>query len=175
MATTHAHEQILLNNNIDKLVDANGKFGQQALPYTENFLEPYMDAETVHLHYTFHHGGATKAANTDLQKINEALVSAKFETVDYWTKNCLIICHLIYSIQYFGRILRISLLRLQVLHCLKNKNDFGNYRIILKISGSNFQNVDGKCIWGILGYQPHTNKLTVLQNCEKNEKLTQWG
>lgn len=28
--------------------------------------------------------------------------------------------------------------------------------------------------WGILGYQPYTKKLTVLQ-CENHEKLTQWG
>ena len=53
---------------IDKLTDENGNFIQQALPYTESFLEPYMDAETMHLHYTFHHGGAVKASNNDLKK-----------------------------------------------------------------------------------------------------------
>ena len=82
----NAFAQNLTNNNIDKLVDANGNFVQQALPYAENFLEPYMDSETLHLHYTFHHGGATKAANTDLKKIKEALDSNNLETVDYWTK-----------------------------------------------------------------------------------------
>jgi Fe-Mn family superoxide dismutase len=50
----------LIDNRIDKLVDENGHFVLQPLPYSESFLEPYMDAETVHLHYTFHHGGATK-------------------------------------------------------------------------------------------------------------------
>ena len=34
---------------IDKLVDENGNFIQQMLPYAENFLEPSMDAETMHL------------------------------------------------------------------------------------------------------------------------------
>jgi len=64
----------LTNNAIDKLVDTNGNFIQQPLPYAENFLEPYMDSETLHLHYTFHHGGATKAANTDLKKLKKLLI-----------------------------------------------------------------------------------------------------
>src|SRR5437899_2127045 len=73
-------------NGIDKLVDANGNFIQQSLPYAEAFLEPYMDAETMHLHYTFHHGGAVKGANKDLQMIRKASDENNLETVDYWTK-----------------------------------------------------------------------------------------
>lgn len=73
-------------NGIDKLVDKDGYFIQQPLPFSENFLEPSMDAETMHLHYTYHHGGAVKAANNDLKKIKEALDTNNLETVDYWTK-----------------------------------------------------------------------------------------
>jgi predicted 2-oxoglutarate/Fe(II)-dependent dioxygenase YbiX len=73
-------------SGIDKLVDENGNFIQQTLPYAENFLEPYMDAETMHLHYTFHHGGAVKGANNDLKKVKEALDSNNLETIDFWTK-----------------------------------------------------------------------------------------
>jgi superoxide dismutase, Fe-Mn family len=43
LSTTNAFAQNLTNNDIDKLVDANGNYIQQALPYNENFLEPYMD------------------------------------------------------------------------------------------------------------------------------------
>jgi Fe-Mn family superoxide dismutase len=50
---TNAFSKNLANSAIDKLVDANGNYIQQVLPYSENFLEPYMDAETLHLHYTF--------------------------------------------------------------------------------------------------------------------------
>ena len=46
--------QNLVQNDIDKLVDKDGNYFQQPLPYSETFLEPYMDAETLHLHYTFH-------------------------------------------------------------------------------------------------------------------------
>ena len=48
--------------SIDKLVDSNGNFIQKPLPYKKTFLEPYMDEETLHLHYEFHHGGAVKGA-----------------------------------------------------------------------------------------------------------------
>jgi Fe-Mn family superoxide dismutase len=73
-------------NGLDKLTDAQGNFALQVLPYKENFLEPYMDEETVHLHYTFHHGGAVKAANKDMLMIRKALDDNNLETVDYWTK-----------------------------------------------------------------------------------------
>ncbi|MEY4937844.1 MAG: hypothetical protein RIS64_4203, partial [Bacteroidota bacterium] len=35
-------------NGLDKLVDAQGNFVLQPLPFKENFLEPFMDEETVH-------------------------------------------------------------------------------------------------------------------------------
>ena len=59
--------QSLAESGMDKLIDKDGNFALQALPYNENFLEPHMDQETVHLHCTFHHGDAVKAANKDLQ------------------------------------------------------------------------------------------------------------
>src|SRR2546428_2244019 len=74
------------DGSIDKLTDSAGNFIQLALPYSENYLEPIMDAETMHLHYTFHHGGAVKAANKDLQMIRKSLDENSIETVDYWTK-----------------------------------------------------------------------------------------
>jgi Fe-Mn family superoxide dismutase len=38
---------------MDKLTGADGKFALQPLPYSDTFLEPNMDQETLHLHYTF--------------------------------------------------------------------------------------------------------------------------
>ena len=86
IGTNNAFAQNLTSNNIDKLVDANGNFIHQPLPYSESFLEPFMDTETLHLHYTFHHGGAVKGANKDLAMIKKALDDNNLETVDFWTK-----------------------------------------------------------------------------------------
>ena len=72
LSTNTAFAKNLSSKPIDKLIDANGNYTQQALPYSENFLEPYLDAETMHLHYTFHHCGAVKAANKDLSMIKKA-------------------------------------------------------------------------------------------------------
>jgi superoxide dismutase, Fe-Mn family len=86
LSTKNAFAENLLINKIDKLVDTDGNFVLQPLPYAENFLEPYMDSETLHLHYTFHHGGAVTAANKDLLKIKDALDNNNLETIDFWTK-----------------------------------------------------------------------------------------
>lgn len=173
IGTNNAFSQNLTVNNIDKLVDANGNFVQQPLPYTENHLEPYMDAETLHLHYTFHHGGATKAANTDLKKIREALDSNSLETVDYWTKKLSyhLSSHILHSIFWTNLSNKPTTPKGNLLKRIEK--DFGSYNKLKAYLAQTSKNVDGNG-WGILGYQPYTDKLTVLQ-CENHEKLTQWG
>jgi superoxide dismutase, Fe-Mn family len=173
IGTNKAISQNLTDNNIDKLVDANGNFVQQPLPYTESFLEPYMDAETLHLHYTFHHGGATKAANTDLKKIREAIDSNNHETVDYWTKKLSyhLSSHILHSIFWTNLTNKPTTPKRDLLKRIEN--DFGSYDKLKGYLAQTAKNVDGNG-WGILGYQPYTDKLTVLQ-CENHEKLTQWG
>src|SRR5579859_6180609 len=78
--------QSVQENGMDKLADEQGNFVQQPLPYNKNFLEPFMDEETLHLHYTFHHGNAVKAANNYQSKIREALDKGAVDNVDYLTK-----------------------------------------------------------------------------------------
>ena len=160
-------------NGMDKLTDAQGNFALQSLPYNENFLEPYMDSETVHLHYTAHHGGAVKAANKDMLMIRKALDENSLETVDYWTKKLSyhFSSHILHSIFWTN---------------LSNKKtdptgdllkeieaNFGTYDKLKSYIATTSKNVDGNG-WGILGYQPYSQKLTILQ-CENHEKLTQWG
>ena len=173
IGTGNSFGQNLTNNNIDKLVDANGKFVQSPLPYSENFLEPYMDAETLHLHYTFHHGGATKAANIDLQKINDAINANNLETVDYWTKKLSyhLSSHILHSIFWTNLSNKSTLPKGELLRRIEK--DFGSYDKLKLYLAQTSKNVDGNG-WGILGYQPYTDKLTVLQ-CENHEKITQWG
>ena len=89
LPTNSVFSQSLIENKTDLLVDKDGNFFQQPLLYTESFLEPFMDAETLHLHYTFHHGGAVKGANKDMQMIKKSLDENSLETVDFWTKKLL--------------------------------------------------------------------------------------
>jgi superoxide dismutase, Fe-Mn family len=90
----------LTSNSIDKVVDDKGNFIQPPLPFAENAIEPYMDEETVHLHYAFHHGGAVKGANRDLAMIKEAVDKGDYTYADYWTKKSAhhVSSHILHSI-----------------------------------------------------------------------------
>jgi superoxide dismutase, Fe-Mn family len=160
-------------NGMDKLVDDNGNFILQALPYSESFLEPSMDAETMHLHYTFHHGGAVKAANNDLKKIKEALDSNNLETVDFWTKKLSFhfSSHILHSIFWTNLTNKPTVPTGDLLKRIEK--NFGSYDKLKAYIAETSKNVDGNG-WGILGYQPYSDSLVVLQ-CENHEKLTQWG
>jgi Fe-Mn family superoxide dismutase len=163
----------LTNNSIDRLVDANGNYLQQALPYNENFLEPYMDTETMHLHYTFHHGGAVKAANKDTQMIKKALEENNLETVDFWTKKLSyhFSSHVLHSIFWTNLTNKKTDPSGNLLKRIYK--DFGSYEKLKMLIAETAKNVDGNG-WGILAYQPYSDKLTIMQ-CENHEKLTQWG
>ncbi len=168
-----AFAQNLHRNPIDKLVDAQGNFVQTPLPFAENALEPYMDEETMHLHFTFHHGNAVKAANKYQGKIRDCLSKGDFEGSDFYTKKLTLQAssHILHSIfwtnlsaspsQPAGNLLR------------RIERQFGTFDQLKGLLAYLSKNVDGNG-WGILGYQPYFDSLTVLQ-CENHEKLTQWG
>ena len=162
-----------MDNSIDKLADQNGNFILQPLPYNTNVLEPYMDEETVHLHYTFHHGGAVKAANKDQEMIKKALDENTLETIDYWTGKLSfhLSSHILHSI--FWTNLTNQKTNPQGNLLKRIEKDFGSYDKLKLYLAKTSKDVDGNG-WGILGYQPYTDKLTVMQ-CENHEKLTQWG
>lgn len=163
----------LSSNPVDKLVDENGNYIQQALPYNENFLEPYIDAETLHLHYTFHHGGAVKGANKDVQMIKKLLDENNLETVDFWIKKLSyhFSSHILHSIFWtnLGNKKTAPAGELQK----RIEKNFGSFDKLKALIAETAKNVDGNG-WGILAYQPYSNSLAVLQ-CENHEKLTQWG
>jgi Fe-Mn family superoxide dismutase len=160
-------------NGLDRLTDAKGDFFHQPLPYNKNFLEPYMDEETVYLHHTFHHGGAVKAANKDLQMIRKAMDENSLETVDYWTKKLSyhFSSHVLHTIFWTNLTNRKTEPKGELLKRIEK--DFGSYDKLKGYISKTSKDVDGNG-WGILGYQPYSDKLTILQ-CENHEKLTQWG
>ncbi len=163
----------LTHNNIDKLVDANGQFIHQPLPYSESFLEPYMDAETLHLHYTFHHGGAVKGANKDLAMIKKLLDAQDLETVDFWNKKLAyhFSSHVLHSIFWTNLGNKKTMPTGDLLKRIES--NFGSFDRLKALIGETAKNVDGNG-WGILAYQPYSDSLVVLQ-CENHEKITQWG
>jgi len=165
--------QNIQENNIDKLVDAEGNFVQQALPYNKTFLEPHMDEETLHLHYEFHHGGAVNGANKDLQNIKKSLEAGEMDQVDLWTRKLAyhFSSHVLHSIFWTNLTNKKTEPRNELLKQIEK--DFGSFDKLKGYIAKVSKSVEGSG-WGILGYQPYSQSLTLLQ-CENHQKLTQWG
>jgi Fe-Mn family superoxide dismutase len=162
-----------LDNGLDRLTDEQGNFIQLPLPYAFNNLEPQMDEETVNLHYTFHHGGAVKKANAALLKINDALSFGNFELSDTWTKKLTFqfSSHILHTIFWTNLTNKPNAPKGNLL--AEIERSFGTFDRLKGLLSYVSKNVEGNG-WGILGYQPYTRRLTVVQ-CENHEKLTQWG
>lgn len=173
LPASSALAQSVQENKIDKLIDVNGNFSLLPLPYATNHLEPYMDEETVKLHHTFHHGGAVKGANKDLEMIGKAMDENNFETTDYWTKKLSFhfSSHILHTIFWTNLSNKKTDPTGDLLKEIEKH--FGTYDRLKSLLATTSKNIDGSG-WGILGYQPYSGKLTVLQ-CENHEKLTQWG
>lgn len=173
LQTNSVFSEIANNNGIDKLTDENGNFIHQPLPYNTGHLEPYMDAETLHLHHTYHHGGAVKGANKDIEMIKKAVDSGDLTLTDYWTKKLSyhFSSHILHTIFWTNLTNKNTEPTAYLLKRIEK--DFGSYEkmqgLIAKISKS----VEGSG-WGILAYQPFSDKLVVLQ-CENHQKLIVWG
>jgi superoxide dismutase, Fe-Mn family len=173
LPTNSVFAENILTNGIDKLVDEKGNFVHQPLPYSNTFLEPFMDEETMHLHYTFHHGNAVKSANKYLQRIKDCMEKGDYDNADFYTKKLTFqsSSHILHSI-FWTNLTNVKnepkgdLLK-------RIEKQFGSYDKLKGLLGHLSKNIDGNG-WGILGYQPYFDSLTVLQ-CENHDKLTQWG
>ena len=173
LPTNNVFSQNVTENGIDKLVDKNGNFIQKSLPYNKTFLEPHMDEETLHLHYEFHHGGAVKGANKDLIKIKEHLKSGDLDQVDWWTRKLAyhFSSHVLHTIFWTNLSNKKTQPKAELLKQIEK--DFGSFEKLQVYIAKVSKGVEGSG-WGILGYQPFSRSLTILQ-CENHQKLTQWG
>lgn len=165
--------QNILENRIDRLTDDEGNFILQALPYNENFLEPFMDEETLHLHYNFHHGGAVKGANKDMEMIKKSLENNDLETLDYWTQKLSyhFSSHVLHTIFWTNLTNKPTTPSGELLKMIDK--DFGSFDKLKSWIAKVSKGVEGSG-WGILGYQPYSNSLSIIQ-CENHQKLTQFG
>ena len=132
-----------------------------------------MDEETLHLHHSFHHGGAVKGANKDIEMIKKVMDSGDLIMADHWTKKLSfhLSSHILHSIFWTNLAKKKS----QPTGNLRKRieKDFGSTNkmqgLLVKLSKS----IEGSG-WGILAYQPYSDNLVILQ-CENHLKLTVWG
>lgn len=173
LPTNSVFTQSLNQNGLDKITDADGNFIHLALPFNQNFLEPYMDEETVHLHYTFHHGGAVKGANTDLAKVRTAMDAKDAVAAEYWTQKLAyhVSSHVLHTIFWTNLTNKLTTPKGELAKYIdRHFGSFDNLKFqIAQISKS----VEGAG-WGILAYQPYADSLVVLP-VDNHQRLTQWG
>jgi superoxide dismutase, Fe-Mn family len=158
---------------LDRLVDADGNFVQAALPYQESALEPFMDAETLHLHHTFHHGGAVKGANADLGKLKVAMENNEQASITYWSRKLSyhLSSHVLHSIFWTNLTTKKTAPAGELLKRIEK--DFGSVDRLWAALANMSKDIDGNG-WGVLGYHPYTDKL-LLMPVENHERITHWG
>ena len=71
---------------------ASAQFTQKALPYAYNALEPFVDAQTMEIHYSKHHAAYVKNLNTALagtadEKLSLNEIFAKVSTMPAAVRN----------------------------------------------------------------------------------------
>jgi len=144
------------------------------LQYGYDALEPYLNAETLHLHHDKHHAGYVKGLNETEEKLKAAQQAGDFSAIAG-------ICNAL-AFHYSGHLLHSIYwanmspngggeptgdLASQI------EKDFGSFATFRAqfLAASNAVQGSG---WGILAWQPLGEQLVVLQ-AEKHQNLAQWG
>lgn len=145
------------------------------LPYAYDALEPHMDAQTLKLHHDLHHAGYVKGANKAGKALEEARKSGDFGLVDHWTQKLAFHAsgHLLHSLFWLnlapaGKGGEPSKELGQAIDAAFSDRD----KMMAQLSAA-AKSVEGSG-WGILGWHPFDQALTILQ-CQNHEKLTVWS
>ena len=157
----------------DKLTDGTGAYVAAPLPFALDALEPAIDARTVELHYNFHHKPAAAAANKAEEALAKSRQTGDFTLVKHYEKELAyqLSSHILHTIYWSNLGGRGGEPEGDLAPAISA--DFGSFSGLKSqlVAATNAVEASG---WGILGYQPMTRKLMVLQ-CENHQKLTAWG
>ncbi len=153
-------------------VDKNGEYILPKLDYNYNELEPYIDAKTMELHHSKHHAGYVKGLNKATKKVQECIDTGEYGLIKHWERELAFhgSGHFLHTI--FWKVMspeQGKRSRLLEKHIKKDFGGFDKFKQYFKMAS---KKVEGSG-WGILAYQPHADKLVILQ-AEKHHNLTQW-
>lgn len=144
------------------------------LPYPYDALEPFLNAETMHLHHDKHHQAYVNALNEAEEKIKAAQKSGDFAALRALTDALAFNYsgHLLHSLFWTnmkpgGGSVPSGDLAAQI-----NK-DFGSFDTFKAQFLAATNSVQGSG-WGILAWEPLNGQLVILQ-AEKHQNLAMWG
>ena len=144
------------------------------LPYAYNALEPFLTAETMHLHHDKHHAGYVNGLNDAEEKLGKAQKADDFASIRA-------LCDAI-SFNYSGHVLHslfwtnmspqgggkpVGALADQI------AADFGSFDVFRAQFLATANAVQGSG-WGMLAWQPTGQRLVALQ-AEKHQNMAEWG
>ncbi|MFN2227581.1 MAG: superoxide dismutase [Anaerolineae bacterium] len=146
------------------------------LPYDYDALEPYVDAQTMHLHHDIHHAGYVKGLNNAEEKLAKAREAGNFALIKHWSREAAFhgSGHLLHSI-FWPNMIAASQAKAAPEGALAEAidRDFGSFDAFEAQFQAAAGAVEGSG-WGILAYRPDDGALVVL-TAEKHQNLTQWG
>lgn len=144
------------------------------LPYDYNALEPYYNAETLHLHHDKHHAAYVQGLNTAEEKAQKMMQSGDFGNINCVANDL--------AFNGSGHILHSTFWTNMKpdgggepsgdLADMINRS-FGSFDAFKGLFLATTDKIQGSG-WGILAYNPMDDSLVVL-GTEKHENRTQWG
>lgn len=170
----------VLGNNIatagilksDSAVGKDGKYSLPKLPYAYDALEPHIDRQTMELHHDKHHAGYVRGLNNAVEKIGEATDSGKFDLIKHWEREAAFhgAGHFLHTIFWNNMGPRQGKRSSELEKMIKSS--FGSFDKFRSLFIEASTKVEGSG-WGILAYEPHSNRLMMLQ-AEKHQNQSPW-
>jgi Fe-Mn family superoxide dismutase len=161
----------------DTMKQESTKHELPSLTYDYNELEPYYDAETLHLHHDKHHAAYVNGLNHAEEKLAEARQKGDYSLIRHWERNVAFngSGHLLHSIFWTNMAPNQSGTLRTPTGQLADRisRDFGSFDAFKKQFSSTAVSVEGSG-WGVLGWMPEFNKLVVLE-AENHQNQTLWG
>lgn len=144
------------------------------LPYAYNALEPYIDAQTLEIHYSKHHQGYVNGLNTAEEKLAQARAAGDMSLVNYWVQKASFhgagnFFHTLYwnSMTPNGGGEPTGKIKEMI-----NKS-FGNFNAFKEQFFAAAKTVEGSG-WGVLAHNPEDDLLYIYQ-AEKHQNLSPWN
>ncbi|MBK9246649.1 MAG: superoxide dismutase [Ignavibacteria bacterium] len=160
-----------------KSLGSTTKHELPTLPYSYNALEPYIDAQTMEIHYTKHHKAYVDGLNKAEAEVAKARAASDFALIQHWSKQC--------AFHGGGHFLHSMFWKVMAPNgkggggeptgklADKIKEDFGNVEACKKQLSAAAIAVEGSG-WGLLHYRASDQRLIIGQ-AENQHKLSSWG
>jgi superoxide dismutase, Fe-Mn family len=145
------------------------------LPYPYDALEPHVSAEILKLHHDKHHQAYVDGANRAQKELAQQRDSGDYSLIEYWEKKLAfhVSGHLLHSLFWTNLAPAGKGGQPSAELADAAQAAFGGIEKLKAQLGAAAAAVEGSG-WGVLGYDPDTKALVVLQ-CENHQKLAIWG